>query len=180
MNITPFKFEGTFIINGYKSNDERGWFWKNYQLTYFKKFGLHFSCEENFFSKSSPGVIRGMHFQVPPSEQAKLVTCIHGQVFDVLMDIRKSSSTFGCVASVVLSGEDNLSILVPPGVAHGFCVISQEDALMSYQTNSRHEPNLDQGIRWDSLPIKWPKTSSRIISKRDQEFKSWPEFQSPF
>lgn len=179
MTLEPLPLEGTYLVHGYRMADERGWFWKTYQDMEFKKLGLDFECRETFFSMSSAGVLRGMHFQLPPKAHAKLVTCLSGGVFDVLLDMRNTSSSYGKAISLELNGESDVSVFVPPGLAHGFYVMA-EHALMCYQTSVPYDPDSDSGVLWSSVAIEWPVNEKPVLSKRDQEFISWGSCDSPF
>jgi len=179
MTLEQLALADVYLIHGHRVSDERGWFWKTYKDIQFEELSLDFTCRETFFSMSSAGVIRGMHFQVPPKAHAKLVTCLVGEVFDALLDLRIGSPTYGNAISVKLSGESNDSIFVPEGIAHGFCVMSA-NALMCYQTSEPYDPGADCGVLWNSVPLKWPCLKEPIISKRDKELPSWINFESPF
>ena len=178
LTLEPLLFKNTYIVNGFKANDERGWFAKNFQQDEYSRLGLNFTCKETFFSWSKCGVLRGMHFQMPPHAQNKIVTCLSGTVLDVLLDLRKSSPHYGKSVCVELNGEASRSIFVPLGVAHGFIVLSDE-ALLGYQTSTAHNSNSDTGIQWNSFGFDWP-SDSPIVSKRDANLPLFSEFSSPF
>ncbi|WP_371324636.1 dTDP-4-dehydrorhamnose 3,5-epimerase [Dechloromonas sp. ZY10] len=179
MILEPLALEGAYLVHGYRMADERGWFWKNYQDTAFGHLGLEFECRETFFSMSSSGVLRGMHFQLPPKAHNKLVTCLSGEVFDVLLDMRKNSLTFGKAISVKLNSEGDVSVFVPIGLAHGFYVMT-ERAMMCYQTSIPYDPNSDSGVNWNSIAVDWPITQQPVLSERDQGLPPWRPCYSPF
>jgi dTDP-4-dehydrorhamnose 3,5-epimerase len=181
MKLELLPFEGACLIHGYRVNDERGWFWKNYQETQFEKLGIYFKCKETFFSSSVTGVLRGMHFQAPPKPSAKLVTCVAGNVIDVIFDLRANSPTYGFAKQIELDDKDNISIYIPVGIAHGFYV-KEGPAVLTYQTDVPYDSDLDQGIRWDSIPYSWPILSGRtpILSGRDRLLPAWDNFETPF
>ena len=122
---------------------------------------------EAFVSWSSPGVVRGMHFQAPPSDHGKFVTCLAGRVLDVVLDLRRSSPAFGRTAAFELDGSAPASVWIPRGCAHGFAVLGQEPALMSYLVDHEHDPARDSGVRWDSFGFPWP-VDSPLLSDRDR------------
>jgi dTDP-4-dehydrorhamnose 3,5-epimerase len=133
-------------------------------------------------SKSSKGVLRGLHFQKPPFEQAKLVRCIEGEVLDVAVDIRKNSKTYGHHVAVLLSGQNKRQLFVPRGFAHGFLVLS-ESATFAYKVDNTYAPEFDTGIRWNDkeLNIQWGMDDSEVvISAKDAELPFLSEFESPF
>ena len=133
-------------------------------------------------SKSSKGVVRGLHFQKPPFEQAKLIRCIEGEVLDVAVDIRKKSKTYGEYVAVLLSGENKRQLFVPRGFAHGFIVIS-DNATIAYKVDNTYAPNYDAGIRWNDkeLNIQWGMLEYQVlVSKKDAELPFFSEFESPF
>lgn len=151
---------------------------KTYHEGAFNELGIAFRPVEEFFSTSKKNVIRGMHFQLPPDDHAKLVYCIRGSVMDVLVDLRKNSPTYGQTASAVLSLENHHQYYIPSGVAHGFAAL-EDDSVMVYKTTTVHSPESDAGIRWDSFGFDW-RVSNPIISDRDKAFPALMAFNSPF
>jgi len=152
-------------------NDERGYFFENFNHSSFKNrnnnpIDLNF-IQENF-SKSKKHVIRGLHFQKNPKAQAKLVTVVSGEIFDVAVDLRKNSLTYGKWVSEILSETNHKSLYIPEGFAHGFCVLS-EGANVVYKINREYSPQHEQGIIWNdpNIDISWP-ISEPIISEKDQ------------
>lgn len=158
--------------------DERGSFIKTYHKDCWDELGIGFQCREEFFSISKKGVLRGMHFQVPPAAHSKLVYCVSGSVLDVVVDIRKNSETFGKVSSVELSGENSLILFMPPGFAHGFLSLS-DDSCMIYKTDKEYAPDFDRGISWNSIDFNWP-IETPVVSGRDLSFQDLSSFTSPF
>lgn len=178
MTLEPLPLEGAYVVHGFRSADARGWFWKNYRDDEFRELGLDFTCRETFFSWSQQGVLRGLHFQMPPKAHSKLVTCLSGRVLDVLLDLRKHSPQFGKSVAIELAGDGSRSVYVPVGVAHGFVVLS-EGALMGYQTSVPHDPAADTGVRWNSFGFEWPCVNP-LVSERDASLPPVNEFSSPF
>jgi dTDP-4-dehydrorhamnose 3,5-epimerase len=181
MKLVPLPLEGACLVHGYRLEDERGWFWKNYLSTEFKRLDLNFECRETFFSYSLTGVLRGLHFQAPPNASRKLVTCLSGRVLDLAVDIRANSATYGHISYVELGGDEPVSVYLPEGFAHGFYV-REGPAILAYQTNVPYDPTLDSGIRWDTLAIEWPKNNliCPIVSHRDNSLIDWNLFKTPF
>ena len=133
-------------------------------------------------SKSSRGVLRGLHFQLPPYQQAKLVRVIEGEVLDVAVDLRKNSKTYGQHHSILLSGENKKQFFVPRGFAHGFAVLS-ETAIFSYKVDNLYAPTHDSGILWndETLNIDWNIDIALIqLSEKDKNLSSFKDFSSPF
>tara|TARA_B110000438_G_scaffold76175_1_gene76250 strand:+ start:1280 stop:1834 length:555 start_codon:yes stop_codon:yes gene_type:complete len=157
ISITPHLF-----------NDERGYFFENFNHSTFKQDQIDLNFIQENFSKSKKNVIRGLHFQKNPKAQAKLVTAVSGEIFDVAVDLRKNSPTFGKWVSEILSEVNHKSLYVPEGFAHGFCVLS-EGATVVYKINQEYSPDHEQGIIWNDpdIGISWPISES-IISEKDQ------------
>lgn len=167
------KFQSTslkevFIIEQDVHKDLRGSFVKIFQKEEFAKRGLEWDFRESYYTRSREDVIRGMHFQVPPHDHAKLVTIIHGAVVDVILDLRRSSPTFGEHVAVELSRENRKSIYIPRGCAHGFGVLS-ESAIAYYMATSEYAPEHDKGVRYDSFGYDWV-INQPVMSERDKSF----------
>ena len=146
--------------------DRRGNFCKTFSEKDFLKNGFLFQPKENFYSISKKFVLRGMHFQISNSAQDKLVSCISGNILDVVVDARKNSKFFNQPYSFNLDAQSGLSVFIPQGFAHGFLSLS-DDSIVNYLVSTNHDPNNDKGIRWDSINFKWP-CSNPIVSKRDE------------
>ncbi len=160
------ELDGLILIEPDVFPDERGWFSEFYKGPEFLKQGIGPMVQANL-SFSHQGVLRGLHYQLPPAGQGKLVRCLSGCILDVAVDIRKRSSTYGKWASYELSAENHLMLYLPPGFAHGFCV-SSETALVAYEVTAPFTSELDRGIRWNDpdLAIQWP-VSRPHLSKKD-------------
>lgn len=178
MELIPTVLEGCFEVRPFCIKDVRGTFVKTYQSHLFKGLGLPTDWREEYYSSSHRGVIRGMHFQSPPYDHEKLVYCMQGRVLDVVVDLRKGSSTYGSHVAVELDASCGHGLMIPKGMAHGFLALSEE-ALMAYKVTSAYEPSSDMGIRWDSFGLDWG-IDSPIISARDASHPTFTEFQSPF
>ena len=182
MKFIETKISDLIIIEPTVFGDTRGYFLESYNQKKFEEVIGKISFVQDNESKSSKGVLRGLHFQKPPYEQAKLVRCIEGEVLDVAVDIRKNSKTYGKHVSVFLSGENKCQLFVPRGFAHGFLVLS-ETAIIAYKVDNIYAPDHDAGIRWNDkeLNIRWGMEESKvIISEKDAELPFFSKFESPF
>ena len=178
MKIVETKFDGVLILEQSVFKDARGAFVKIFQESFFREHGLECGFRENYYTRSKEDVIRGMHFQVPPHDHAKLVTVIQGTILDVILDLRKDSPTFGQYETFELSRENRKSIYIPRGFAHGFTVLG-ESAIAYYMVTTEYSAEHDCGIRYDSFGFDWPVTNP-IVSDRDKSFPAFSEFKSPF
>lgn len=133
---------------------------------------------EVFLTTSARGVIRGLHFQVPPHAHAKTVVCLAGSIVDVAVDLRRGSPTEGQVASFRLDGASPAQLYLPSGLAHGFQAL-EDDTLVAYVVSTEHSPDHDCGIRWNSIRFDWPVPVT-AMSDRDMAFPALDEFDSPF
>jgi dTDP-4-dehydrorhamnose 3,5-epimerase len=172
----PFTFartdvEGVVFIDPKVFPDERGFFMESYKRSDFEVIGLTEPFVQENQSKSTYGTLRGLHYQRYPKAQGKLVRVITGEIFDVAVDIRKDSPTFGKWVGVSVSAANRRSVYVPPWCAHGFCVVSPE-AEVVYKTTEEYAPAFEDGLSWDdaALGIRWP-IANPIVSERDRQ---WP------
>lgn len=178
MKLTATRLEGVYVVEQEMFKDKRGAFVKTFQRSFFTQHGLACDFSENYYTKSHEDVIRGMHFQTPPHDHAKLVTVIQGTIIDVILDIRKSSPTFGQYVEIELSRENRRSIYIAKGLAHGFGTLS-DSAIAYYMVTSEYAPEHDKGIRFDSFGYQWP-IMSPIVSDRDLSHVPFDRFISPF
>ena len=162
--------------------DDRGEFVKAYQASgqWDAPDGgeEHGAIAELFWSRSARGVVRGLHFQVPPHAHRKLVTAISGTALDVVVDLRVGSPTFGEHVTIALDAATPIAVQVPIGCAHGF-QSTADDTVILYATSTEHAPTADRGIRWDSIGVEWPITEA-LLSPRDTGFPTLQDFDSPF
>jgi dTDP-4-dehydrorhamnose 3,5-epimerase len=182
MKFIETKILDVIIIEPTVFGDTRGYFLESYNQKKFEEVVGKTNFVQDNESKSSKSVLRGLHFQKPPFEQAKLVRCIEGEVLDVAVDIRKNSKTYGQHVTVLLSGENKRQLFVPRGFAHGFLVLS-ESATFAYKVDNTYAPEFDAGIRWNDkeLNIQWGMEDSEVmISAKDAELPFLSEFSSPF
>lgn len=176
--LIPSLIPGCFEIRPTVQNDCRGHFVKHYHVPTFETLGLVSNYLEDFYSISHKNVIRGLHFQIPPFDHFKIAYCLQGEAWDVVLDLRVNSPTYGKFDIFELSAEKANGIYIPPGLAHGFCSLS-ERTLMLYKLSTLYSPNHDKGVNWRSLNIPWPSTE-HIISDRDNYLPLFEDFVSPF
>ena len=148
MKFIKTKIKDVIIIEPTVYSDKRGYFLESYNKIKFDKIVTKTCFVQDNESKSYRGVLRGLHFQKPPFEQAKLVRCIEGEVLDIALDIRVNSKTYGNHISVLLSGENKRQLFIPRGFAHGFVVLS-DNATFSYKVDNSYAPEFDAGILWN-------------------------------
>ena len=160
--------EGVYKIDVKKYGDNRGYFMETYKKEDFDKAGLVYNFVQDNQSKSKKGVLRGLHFQ-KNFPQAKLVRCIEGDVFDVCVDLRKNSPTYGKWEGVVLSAEKGNQFMIPRGFAHGFVVLS-ETATFCYKCDELYHPEDEGGIMWNDpdINIEWPYKGELLLSEKDK------------
>jgi dTDP-4-dehydrorhamnose 3,5-epimerase len=169
----PFEFKhlkipDLILIEPKIFHDERGFFLEAYKSSDFRRNGINVDFVQDNLAKSDRGVLRGLHYQLPPMAQGKLVSVIKGKVWDVAVDIRKSSPTFLQWEGVELSAENSCIFYVPPGFAHGYLTLA-EDTLFSYKCTNEYSPEHERGIIWDDpeIGIQWP-CDNPMVSERDQ------------
>lgn len=178
MNIQPTSLPGCYEIQPSVFNDIRGKFVKTFQKEIFAQSKLETNFAEEYYSVSHQRVLRGLHFQAPPYEHTKLVYCVMGKVMDVVVDLRVGSPTYGQFATLEVSAQKANVIYIPPGLAHGFYVLS-DSAVLIYKVTTVYSPKHDSGIHWNSVKIPWPNTQP-IVSPRDSELVAFADFLSPF
>jgi len=164
----PLEIPGPVLVRPQVFGDDRGVFFELYKHTDFVREGIKDHLVQDNYSRSEKGVLRGLHYQKTPKAQGKLVMCIKGEIYDVAVDIRKGSPSYGKWVSVVLSEENRLMLYVPPGFAHGFQVLS-DTAEVLYKCTDEYSPNVDRGIIWSDpdLNIAWP-LKDPVLSAKDK------------
>jgi len=173
MKVTPLKIPDVKLIEPDVFEDERGFFFESYnQQKFSEAIGKEISFVQDNHSKSSKGVLRGLHYQVPPFEQGKLVRVAKGEVFDVAVDIRSESPTHGQWVSQILSEENRKQLWIPEGFAHGFLTLS-DDAELLYKTTNFYNKVSERTIRFDSnlFNIEWPILECQIILSAKDDLK---------
>jgi dTDP-4-dehydrorhamnose 3,5-epimerase len=178
MKINKTFIEDLLIIEPQLFKDDRGFFYESYNKN---NLDINIVFVQDNESKSYKGVIRGLHFQAPPFEQAKLVRCVSGNILDVAVDLRTNSKTYGKSFSIELSSENNKQLFVPKGFAHGFQVLS-ETAIVNYKADNYYNPKSDSGIIWNDkdLSIDWNLDLKPNLSVKDLKLISFKELKSPF
>ena len=169
---------GCFELQPKVFKDDRGRLVKTFHKDSFVTLNLATDFKEEYYSVSKKGVLRGLHFQIPPHDHVKCVSCLSGKIFDVVVDLRKESPTYKQHFSIELDSENGNMLYIPKGLAHGFYVQSEE-AIFLNRTTTVYEPSCDTGIKWDSCGIKWP-VSNPILSEKDKLMTTLNEFISPF
>lgn len=180
-NFIKTSIEGVFVIEPTVFDDERGYFMETYHKKEFEEHGLNMDFVQDNHSKSTKGVLRGLHFQYT-QPQGKLVRVIRGEVFDVAVDLRKNSATYGKYESVILSEENKKQFYVPPGFAHGFLVLS-DVAEFIYKCTDFYNGSDEGGIRWNDpeIGIEWPLDEDELIlSEKDKGWNSLKETRTDF
>ena len=177
MKITTTPLDGLLVIEPKVFEDERGLFLETFQSSRYKEAGIKDEFKQDNQSRSSQGVLRGMHFQIK-HPQAQIITVLRGCIFDVAVDLRSMSPTYGKWFGVELSDTGPRQMYMPPGYAHGFCVIS-ELADIHYKVSGEYDPTDEGGLIWNDpeVGIKWPEIQ-RIISARDLKFPGLQDVKS--
>jgi len=169
MQAQPLAIPEVILFNPRVFGDERGFFFESFNAGLFQAAtGLTVGFVQDNHSRSRRGVLRGLHYQLPPRAQGKLVRVVQGEVFDVAVDIRRVSPTFGCWVGARLSAENKQQLWIPPGFAHGFVTLS-ETAEFLYKTTDFYAPELERCIRWNDpvLGIDWPAAGEIQVSAKD-------------
>ena len=180
MKIIQTDIDGLLVIKPDIYGDERGYFFESFRQEWFDKEGIDVNFIQDNQSSSSYGVVRGLHMQNFPYQQAKLVRVIKGNVLDVAVDLRKDSPTYGKHFAIELSDENNLQFFIPKGFAHGFAVLSK-NAVFAYKCDEYYHPESEIGIKWNDkdLNIDWKiDINDLVISPKDQKNKSFAEVMS--
>jgi dTDP-4-dehydrorhamnose 3,5-epimerase len=175
MTFTETELEGAFVIDLDRIEDPRGFFARSWCAREFEEHGLNPRLVQcNVSRNGSRGTLRGMHYQVPPHEEAKLVRCTLGAIYDVIVDLRPRSSTYLRSFGSMLSAENHRALYVPEGFAHGFLTLTDESEVF-YQMSEFYAPDAARGLRWNdpALAIEWPEAVT-VIAERD---RTYPDFQ---
>jgi len=177
MKINKTDFSEVLEITVLPVMDSRGFFVRTYDKEIFAKYKIgHTWVQENKSLTKKAGTIRGLHFQFPPFTEAKLVSVLNGKIFDVILDLRSGSDTFGQYYSTVISKENNKSLIVPRGFAHGFCSL-EDNTEVCYKVDNYYHPQSEGGIVWDdsTINIQWP-IDNPIISSKDKNLFTFRDF----
>ncbi|MBB4104582.1 dTDP-4-dehydrorhamnose 3,5-epimerase [Allorhizobium borbori] len=176
--ISKTEIAGLMRLDPVVRSDTRGRFVKTFHADFFTAHGLRTDFAESYYSLSRKGVLRGMHFQTPPAQHAKLVHCAAGRILDVVVDLRRSEPSYGQFVSFELNADKGTLLYIPEGCAHGFLALS-EDAMTVYNVTSVYTPAEDSGILWSSFGFEWP-VREPLLSDRDLGFLPLSRFDSPF
>jgi dTDP-4-dehydrorhamnose 3,5-epimerase len=172
MELRSFGLEGPFELVPTKIEDGRGYFSEIFRLSVFQEHaGAVDFVQDNQSLSVRPGTIRGLHFQANPAAQGKLVRCLAGRLYDVAVDLRTDSSTYGHWVSIVLASEKNNQLWVPPGFAHGFCTL-EPNSVISYRVTNYYSPEHDKGVAWDDpdIAVAWPEVAdAATLSVKDRQ-----------
>lgn len=178
MQIEALPLQGAYVITLPFTTDHRGSFTKTFHDANLRAAGINFQLKESYYSFSKAGVIRGMHFQIPPHQHSKVVFCPTGAILDVIVDLRADSATYGQCYATVLSADNHKAYFIPEGFAHGFKALT-DDAMTYYLVSSEYSKDHDTGILYNSLDFDW-ELDDPIISARDLSFPLLADFNSPF
>ena len=180
MDITTFDIQGPLLIKPRIFHDDRGYFYESYNAPVFNRNGISAVFVQDNQSSSLKNVLRGLHFQAPPLDQGKLVRVVKGAVYDVAVDIRKGSPTYGQHLKVELTEENKYMFWIPPGFAHGFLSL-ENDTLFLYKCTNVYDKQSEGGLLWNDpdLNIDWG-VSEPLVSEKDMELSAWKNFNSPF
>lgn len=182
MEFIKTDMPGMFIIEPKIFGDDRGYFFESFNQKEFERHIGKIDFVQDNESKSSKGVLRGLHFQKPPFTQSKLLRCIEGEVLDVAVDLRKDSSSYKQYISIKLSGENKRQVFIPKGFAHGFLVLS-ESATIAYKVDQYFAPDSDSGIAWDDedINVDWRMNCEDVLlSFKDKALKPLSDIENPF
>jgi len=178
MKILKTSLLDCFQIHPFVFKDDRGKLVKIFHNEVFESKGLEVDFKEEYYSTSEKGTLRGLHFQLPPHDHVKCVTCVSGKIFDIVIDLRKESLTYKQHFSVILDSELSNMLYIPRGFAHGFQVLS-ETAIFLNKTTTVFNSGSEAGIKWDSFGANWP-IKNPMLSEKDMNLIPLNEYQSPF
>ena len=182
MKILETRLAGLLLIEPKRHGDHRGFFAETYSQRAYAALGVDATfVQDNNSVSAAVGTVRGLHFQAPPAAQAKLVRCGRGAIFDVAVDIRRGSPTYGRWAGYTLSAENGAQLYIPVGFAHGFATL-EPDSEIIYKCSDYYAPETEGALRWDDpdIGIKWPLTSAPVLSEKDTTAPLLAGFNSPF
>ena len=183
MDVTRLAIPEILILKPAKHGDERGFFSETYSRNALAKAGIALEfVQDNHAYSAQPGTVRGLHFQIPPRAQAKLIRVVRGAIFDVALDLRRNSPTYGRHVSAIISARDWNQILIPAGFAHGLCTL-EPDTEVLYKVTDHYAPDCDRGVLWNdpALAIEWPVDPARaVVSGRDRQHPTLAELPPCF
>src|SRR4051794_7364107 len=183
ITVKRLEIKDVFLISPSKFGDRRGYFLETYSLARYCDIGITaVFVQDNQSFSATAGTVRGLHFQSPPAPQAKLVRVLRGSIFDVAVDIRRGSPTFGRWCGSLLNADKAEQMFIPPGFAHGFCTL-EPDTEVAYKVDAYYRPECESGIQWNdpSLSIEWPiGPDAAVLSDKDRKLQPLRDLTSPF
>ena len=180
MTISKTPIEGLLVMTPTVFKDARGYFFENFRASWLEEHGVTANFVQDNESKSDKNVLRGLHLQAPPYGQAKLLRVVNGAIFDVAIDLRKNSPTYGQYFGLELNEENKTMLYIPEGFAHGFCCL-KDDTIVQYKCSNYYNKASEIGVIWNDpgINIKWP-TNDPLISEKDLILPTLDDFNSPF
>lgn len=180
MTVLETPISGLLIIEPTVFSDDRGYFFESFRLSVLQERGIDLRFVQDNESKSDKGVLRGLHLQAPPHGQAKFIRVVHGAIYDVVVDIRTDSPTYGQHFGLELNGENKHLFYIPEGFAHGFCCL-EDNTVVQYKCSAYYNKASEMGIMWNDpkLEIDWP-VDNPVLSPKDQEHPVLADFKSPY
>lgn len=183
LDVRPLAIPEVKVLVPRRFSDTRGYFVETWNRKAWRAAGIDIDfCQDNQSLSRAKGTVRGLHFQTPPHAQAKLISVLAGRIFDVAVDLRKRSPTFGRHVAYELRATDGAQLLVPAGFAHGFCTL-EPDTIVAYKVSAPYAPDAEAGIFWadDELEIAWPVTQAQAsLSPKDAGLPRLKDIESPF
>ena len=176
----PLEIPGVLLIHPLRRGDDRGFFAETYRRSAFEEAGLDATFVQDNFARSGPGVLRGLHYQLPPAPQGKLVRVVRGSVFDVAVDLRRGSPTYGRWVGRTLDEASGAMMWIPEGFAHGYAVLG-DGADLAYKVTAEYSPELDRGVLWNDpeVGVEWP-LADPMLSARDRALPTLREAENTF
>lgn len=183
MRVERLAIPEILLIQPDRKGDHRGWFCESYRADALAEAGLDIVfCQDNMAYSAQSGVVRGLHWQEPPHAQDKLIQVLDGAIFDVVVDIRRNSPTFGRHVAVELTAQSGRQLLAPRGFAHGYCTL-QPDTRVFYKTSAYYNPQAEAGLAWNdpALGVDWPvREAQAVLSERDRQWPPFSQLRSGF
>jgi dTDP-4-dehydrorhamnose 3,5-epimerase len=179
-DFEPLEIPELVLVTPTRYGDERGFFQESYRASVFAEAGIDAHFVQDNIARSSKGVLRGLHYQIPPGAQGKLVGTMSGRIFDVAVDLRVGSTTYGDWVGATLDAEDGQLLWIPPGFAHGYLVLS-DVADVYYKCTEEYRPELDRGVLWSdpAIGVEWP-VADPVVSAKDREQPTLADCDNPF
>lgn len=180
MKVRETRIPGVLVLEPKRHGDSRGFFYESWNRKTLAEHGILIDfVQDNMSFSAEPGTLRGLHYQAPPHAQSKLVSCLQGRLFDVVVDVRRGSPTYGRSFGIDLSFENGLQILVPKGLLHGF-VTRAPDTVIAYKVDDHYSPECDGSVHWNSCGVDWGLEGDPVLSEKDTKAVQFAAFNSPF